>query len=64
MELSASWLRRIARRHTLCAHPTDLSCLLIGRWREVAERYVDRTQGLTLARMGVPRARKERQHLG
>lgn len=55
MEFSASWLRKIAKRHSTCGHPQDLSCALIGRWREVAERM--RTKQRTLERMGVPRAR-------
>jgi hypothetical protein len=57
MEFAASWLKKKAKRHTLCAHPTDLSCMLIGRMREVAERY--RTRHLTLERMGVPRQKGE-----
>ena len=57
MEFAATWLKKRAARHTLCAHPTDLSCMLIGRMREVAERH--RTRHLTLERMGVPRKRGE-----
>jgi hypothetical protein len=55
MEFAASWLKRRAARHSLCDHPTDLSCLLIGRMREVATRH--RTRHLTLERMGVPAAK-------
>jgi hypothetical protein len=57
MEFAASWLKKVAKRHTMCAHPTDLSCQLIRRWREVAEKH--KTRQLTLERMGVPRTRGE-----
>jgi hypothetical protein len=55
MEFAASALKKAARAHGLCSHPWDLSCSLIGRWREVAERH--RTRTMTLERMGVPRAK-------
>ena len=55
MEFAASALKKAAKRHSLCAHPWDLSCSLFGRMREVAEGH--RTRQLTLERMGVPRAR-------
>jgi hypothetical protein len=55
MEFAASALRKVARRHTICGHPWDLSCALIGRMREVASRYTTRQR--TLDRMGVPRSR-------
>jgi hypothetical protein len=55
MEFAASWLKKRARAHTMCPHPTDLACMLIGRMREVASRH--RTRTLTLERMGVPTAR-------
>lgn len=55
MEFAASAIKKMSRRHTLCSHPWDLSCSLVGRMREVAERH--RTRHLTLERMGVPRAR-------
>jgi hypothetical protein len=57
MEFAATWLKKRAPRHTLCAHPTDLSCMLIGRMREVASKH--RTRHLTLERMGVPRRKGE-----
>ena len=57
MEFAASWLKKVAKRHTHCPHPTDLSCQLIRRMREVADKHKTRT--LTLERMGVPRARGE-----
>ena len=55
MEFSASSLKKVAKRHSLCSHPWDLSCALFGRAREVAERYT--TRQLTLDKMGVPRSR-------
>lgn len=57
MEFAATWLRKRARQHSLCAHPTDLSCMLFGRMREVAAHH--RTRTLTLDRMGVPRRKGE-----
>lgn len=35
LEFSASWIKKIAKRHGgLCAHPTDLSCQLLRRGAE------------------------------
>ena len=57
MEFASSWLKKIAKRHSLCSHPEDLSCQLIRRWREVAETH--KTRQRTLERMGVPRSKGE-----
>lgn len=58
MEFAASWLKGVAKNHTLCSHPTDLSCQLIRRWRELAEQF--RTKQRTLEKMGVPRRKGEK----
>ena len=55
LEFAASWLKRDAARHSFCAHPTGLACMLYGRMREVAERHS--TKELSIARMGLGRKR-------